>query len=414
MKYLKTIALLLAVITMATACKDDDETTTENLEEEVTEEAQRKIQERESLATLLTTLTGQTVSPMNDIDFEGQTYEPVYGEVADEAQPLCRTVCVRSAAEAEAAFLMLVGGNDDLVAETADGYVIDMTALDCHSTGKRQNLGTLTFHREDGRNDMGYAEVSISCMPHLQQIDYKTREQIGKNGSFTSPCGYGDVFVNKGKYYICVKESEGYTANAAGKLVAMEAGRGTNWRLVADYEDDLRGLWLPETVGTAYDITLFLLLCADEDFLPQKKRITKKYPGQVFPYACQYRNGLSLSPTITSAADEGFGTTMRGYSHYVDWGIDSSNDLGSGILVARDASIGSYVGLFQGWWRMLHFVKFGPRTLRDKDVREHTYSFSKSQLTQFNNFLAGFDAIYTCTVVSFNEKKPDGFSLVDI
>lgn len=410
---LRTIALLVAVIIMATACKDDDETA-DHPSESLTEDVQRKMQDREAAATLLSTLTGETFSPMDDIDIEGKAYEPGYGEVGDEAQPFCRTVVVRSAAEAEAAFLMLVGGNERLVSETSDGYRIDMTSLDCHSTGKRQNLGTLTFHREDGRNDMGYAEVSIGCMPHLQQIAYKTREQTGKNSAFTSPCGYGDVYVNKGKYYICVKESEGYTSNAAGKLVAMESGRGSGWRLVSDYEDDLRGLWLPEQVGTAYDITLFLLLCSDEDFLPQKKRITKKYPGLVFPYARQYRNGLSQSPTITSAADEGFGTTQRGYSHYVDWGIDDSQDLGSGILVARDASIGSYVGLFQGWWRMLHFVKFSPRTLRDKDVRERTYSFSKSQLTQFNNFLAGFDAIYTCTVVSFNEKKPDGFSLVDI
>ena len=115
-------------------------------------------------------LTGQEVSPMGDIDFEGLTYEPAYGEVTDEAQPFCRAVRVRSAAEAEATFLMLVGGNERLVSETADGYVIDMTALDCHSTGKKQSLGTLTFHREGGRNDMGYAEVSIPCMPHLRQI----------------------------------------------------------------------------------------------------------------------------------------------------------------------------------------------------------------------------------------------------
>ena len=417
MKYLKTIAILLAAAAITTACKDDDDNTNAETPTDVlTDDVQRKMLERESLATLLTTLTGQEVSPMTDIDFEGRTYEPAYGEVANEAQPFCRAVCVRSAAEAEAAFRMLVGGNERLISETADGYAIDMTALDCHSTGKKQSLGTLTFHREAGRGDMGYAEVSIPCMPHLQQIDYKTRDQIGKNATFQSPCGYGDVFVKGGKYYICVKESEGYTANAAGKLVSMEAGKGTNWRLIDDYEDSHQGLWRPEHEGSIYDITLYLLLCADEDFLPQKKRIVKNLPGKVFPYASYYRNGINKDPVVTSPADEGFGTTQRGYSHwlqrsvYYDW--DGNN--GSGICVARDATIGSYVGLFQGWWRNFHYVKFAPNTLRDKDVRELTFSFTYKELTRFNRFLSGFGAVYTCTVVSFNDTKPEGFSLVDI
>ena len=211
-----------------------------------------------------------------------------------------------------------------------------------------------------------------------------------------------------------MKESEGYTAGAAGKLVSMETGKGTRWRLIDDYEDEHRGLWRPEHEGSAYDITLYLILCADEDFLPRKKRIVKQYPGKVFPLACQYRNGLHTQPTITGAADEGFGTTQRGYGHYVHWGSDNIGDMSSGVLVARDASIGSYVGLFQGWWRNFHFVKFAPRTLRDKDVRERTYSFSKSQLSEFNIFFGSFDAVYTCSVVSFNDKKPEGFSLVDM
>ena len=116
MKYLKTIAMLLAAVTITTACKDDEEeATTETPTDVLSEDVQLKMQERESLATLLTMLTGQDVSPMNDIDFEGRTFEPDYGEVTDEAQPFCRAVCVRSAAEAAAAFRMLVGGNDRLI-----------------------------------------------------------------------------------------------------------------------------------------------------------------------------------------------------------------------------------------------------------------------------------------------------------
>ena len=294
--------------------------------------------------------------------------------MTDEAQPFCRAVRVRSAAEAEATFLMLVGGNERLVSETADGYVIDMTALDCHSTGKKQSLGTLTFHREGGRNDMGYAEVSIPCMPHLRQIDYKTRDQIGKNAAFASPCGYGDVYEHNGKYYICVKESEGYTANAAGKLVAMETGKGTRWRVIEDYEDEYRGLWLAEHTGSALDVTLYMLLCADE----------------------------------------GFGTLKAGYSHWIEWGWDDISDISSGVFVARDATIGSYVALFQGWYRNFHYVNFQPRCQRDKSVSERTYTFTNKQLNQFNSFLSFADAVYTCTVVSFNDQKPEGFSLIDI
>ena len=413
MKYKAYLLALLCALFMS--CKDDDDVKNEPEETTaVTEAVLLKMQQRESLATLLTMLTGQEVSPMGDIDFEGLTYEPAYGEVTDEAQPFCRAVRVRSAAEAEATFLMLVGGNERLVSETADGYVIDMTALDCHSTGKKQSLGTLTFHREGGRNDMGYAEVSIPCMPHLQQIDYKTRDQIGKNAAFASPCGYGDVYEHNGKYYICVKESEGYTANAAGKLVAMETGKGTRWRVSEDYEDEYRGLWLAEHTGSALDVTLYMLLCADEDFLPQKRRIVKNYPGKVFPIAQQFRNGLGATATRTAAADEGFGTLKAGYSHWIEWGWDDISDISSGVFVARDATIGSYVALFQGWYRNFHYVKFMPRCQRDKSVRERTYTFTNKQLNQFNSFLSFADAVYTCTVVSFNDQKPEGFSLIDI
>ena len=416
MKHLKTFTLLLAVLTLATACKDDDD---DNQKPDETEQTAGRTAEQQAdlyaLATVLNTLTGQALSDTTDIDFEGQTFEPTYGEVLADDKPFERAIKVRSAAAAESYFRLLVGSSDSRISETADGYTIDMTALDCHSTGKKQSLGTLTFHREGGRNDMGYAEVSIPCIPHLRQIDYKTRSQMGKNAAFESPCAYGDVFVRGGKYYICVKESEGYTANAAGKLVAMEAGKGTGWRLIDDYEDDHHGLWLPEKVGSVYDITLYMLLCADEDFLPQKKRIVKNLPGKVFPYACYYRNGIYTEPVNTSPADEGFGTTKRGYSHWLQRSVYyDANDLSSGILVARDAGIGSYVGLFQGWWRNFHFVKFPPNTVRDKDVRERTYSFTYKELTKFNQFLSGFGAVYTCTVVSFNDTKPDGFSLVDI
>ncbi len=54
------------------------------------------------------------------------------------------------------------------------GYLIDLTDLDCRLDGKRQRLGTLTFHRLATDENVGYADIDIACIPKLKRILYMT------------------------------------------------------------------------------------------------------------------------------------------------------------------------------------------------------------------------------------------------
>ena len=148
------------------ACSDDD--TVSGGSAAGTDE--QRLAQREAVASVLTTLTGQTFSDTADIDFEGHTYTPQYGSVRDATNPLERSILVRNAKSAEGYFRTLAGAGASHITETADGCALDLTALDCHSTGKRQSLGTLTFHREGDGNCVAYADVRIDCIPELRRI----------------------------------------------------------------------------------------------------------------------------------------------------------------------------------------------------------------------------------------------------
>ena len=105
-----------------------------------------QLMQRTAVASVLKKLTGETFSDTTDVDFEGRTYEATIGEVRNESRPSERSIQVSSASLAEGYFRSLAGGASELITETDDGCKIDLTNLDCHSTGKKQSLGTLTFH----------------------------------------------------------------------------------------------------------------------------------------------------------------------------------------------------------------------------------------------------------------------------
>lgn len=385
-------------VTLA-ACSDDDEKKSGEDTEELDEQ---RLAQREALATVLTTLTGQPFSDTADIDFEGQTYTPQYGTVRDAANPLERSILVRNAESAEGYFRTLAGAGATLITETNDGCVLDLTALDCHSTGKRQNLGTLTFHREGNGDCVAYADVHIDCIPELRRICYKTQAQWGDNAGFESPCTWGDVYVNNGKYYICVRESQGY--NSDGALVCMENGRGTN--TTDPIGDGVKGIWHPEHVGTTQDIVDFLILCADEGYATQKQRIVKQYPGKVFPLPMTL--GYLWNPDkmfTVGGADEGFGSTHTGYSHWT--GHDTP------VIICRDGTEGNYVGLFQGWYRRFHYVQIDARNPWDRGATERLYQFKNTQISSLEAMLVS-KYLYTACCVHFTDRVPGGFALVDI
>lgn len=426
-RHLTTFALLLAVLTLATACKDDDD---DNQKPDETEQKTGRTAEQQAdlyaLATVLNTLTGQALSDTTDIDFEDQTFEPTYGEVLADDKPFERAIKVRSAAAAESYFRLLVGSSDSRISETADGCTIDLTDLDCHSTGKKQSLGTLTFHRaQDGDSNMGWAEVSIRCIPRLQTIVYKTESQWGKNARFKSPCQYGEVFVCQGKYYVCVRECSGYGDGNEGALVSVEGGKGTHERYVDGLEDDHKGVWRPEHDGPWWAITDFLLLCADEDYVADKRRIVKNLPGKVFPYMERYNcdGSYNVSHFTVEDATLGFGNTKAGYTHWANG--QYQENVNNRVWIVRDSWEGSWASAYFGWERRTDVYVLPLDCEHGRDARQETFTFFRRsgqffwgayQPGIYDDWQVwqGGKIIYTASTVLFKETKPVGFSLVDI
>ena len=428
MKYLKPFALLLAALTLATACKDDGDDNSQHSEEtEVTGRTAEQQADLHALATVLNMLTGQALSDITDIDFEDKTFEPTYGEVLSDDKPFERAILAKSADAAESYFRLLVGSSANRITETSDGCTIDLTDLDSHSTGKKQTLGTLTFHRQQaGEANMGWAEVSIRCIPRLQSIVYKSEKQWGKNARFKSPCQYGEVFVSKGKYYVCVRECRSYGDGNEGALVSIEGGKGTNTRYVANMEDDFKGVWRPEHDGPWWAITDFLLLCADEDFAADKRRIVKNLPGKVFPYMERYNCDGNLNVTHFTVEDAtlGFGNTTAGYTHWANG--QYQEDPNNRVWIVRDSWEGEWIGAYFGWQRRTDVYVLPIDCEHSRDARQETMTLYRRSgrmlgLGVYHDGIYddwqswhGGKIIYTASTVLFKEKKPDGFSLVDI
>jgi len=173
---------------------------------------------------------------------------------------------------------------EELLRETADGLEIVI-----------DKFGSLRYHRDDAGSSVGYADVNIPCIPHLERISYKTDEQWGDNAGWESPAYYGDVYEHDGRYYLCVKESRGTSEQNWGYLVCMEAARGSNyvWRK----DSETWGAWGPkERWGNDQPAIEWLNICGDPDFVSQKRRIVKKYPGKVFPYVYRWKDYSTYEP----------------------------------------------------------------------------------------------------------------------
>ena len=429
MKEIKVLVMLLALGLMGfTACSDSDDEnnnggTTPSTKHELTE---AQMFQREALASVLNRLTDENFSDTTDVDFEGRTFEAAIGEVRNESRPSERSIRVRTAALAEGYFRSLAGGASALVKETADGYVIDLTNLDCHSTGRKQSLGTLTFHRGSGADNVGYADIDIACIPGLQRISYKTSEQWGENARFRSPIGYGEVFVGGGgRYWICVREATGPHYNMGGVLINMQPGKGDDWGYI--YEEEKWAAWCPTgnyvTPNWETAVLEYVELCGDPSFATQKRRIMKQsYGEKVFPRAWGWNwSAKNEQWELWDYNDPGFGTLDEGYCHraYYSPGM-------RGIVIVMDATEGHYYWRAAKWWRRWAIwctnvttdKKNNPRmadhTLDLTDASAlHRYDLMYTDKEVFYQF-PYFSVIYTVRGVSFNGSIPVGFTKVDI
>jgi len=375
----------------------------------ISEGDQLEMQNEDAIYSIVRQLTGTELTSEDLENLGNRTYEATYGDIRDESNPLERSVLVRDAATAEAYFRDLVCESTDLIRETMVGLEVVV-----------DGLGSLTFYRTGGNGNVGYADIDIPCIPHLERISYKTEEQWGDNALWESPCRYGDVYVHEGRYYLCVKESKGNAEINWGYLVCMEAARGTNYEWYLDKEQ--WGCWRPkERWGNNTPALEWLNICADPDFLSQKRRIVKRYPGKVFPYVYRWS---SISDYFQIGDKTwGFGNLEPGFSHATlyhdnlfDEKSNSYNDRGNWkdvyCFIIRDATEGNYRAKKARWWRRCHglvlpWVCVGADGSYG-DIWKYT---SKGG---WEDYFEGHPILYTMQVKSFTKSVPSGFFLEDI
>jgi hypothetical protein len=434
MKNRKVLMMLVALFCLS-ACHDDEDDANNangggNAPEVQSELTMEQVMQREAVASVLSQLTGESFSDTADVDFEGRTFEAAIGEVRNESRPSERSIRVRDADLAEGYFRSLAGGASPLIKETADGYVIDLTNLDCHSTGRKQSLGTLTFHRDGGADNVGYADIDIACIPGLQRISYKTAEQWGDNAGFKSPISWGEVFIGgNGRYWICAREASGYHQKQAGVLINMQPGKGDNWGYI--YEDEKWAAWCPKDhVLTPYYATAILDyvdLCGNKDFATEKRRIMEKSWGnKVFPVGLTWTYSIADGMWVLSsgASGPGFGDTNP--DNVDKWCHIGGYPVTHGVIIVRDATEGDY-RVWHGQWRRWHIYCTDVYRANDKEearMASRSYNMANASAlqeytfyyTNTNDFyrFADYAMIYTVRGIAFNTGIPEGFTKVDI
>ena len=424
-KQLLFAALLAISLAGFIACSDSDDNNSS--EPTPTTETGVNADQRIALASVLNTLTGQEFSDTADIDFENRVFEPAYGELRDHSRLWEHCVKVRSAVLSEAYFRALIC-DTTLMKDTDDGCVIDMTSLDTHSSGRKQNFGKLTFHRGSGADNVGYVDVEIPCIPGLERITYKTPEQWGDNGGFESPISYGEVFFGDGLYWICVREATGPHSALCGVLVNIQPGKGEDWEPIYDTSRDKWAAWRPKNHchrDSKSAILDYINLCGDVNLKRHKKRImAKPFGTKVFPRGnlWHYVDGTWI--LNSSIAGGGFGDLEHdGYCHWAHepWDIH-------GIAIVIDAWEDSYRSSRARWWRRCRFcctavnnekaeepdARMASGTWYRQDVSGFRYfDFWYTDPEDFYHFLNS-TLVYTARTEMFTTNIPAGFTKVDI
>jgi hypothetical protein len=418
--------MMLLLTTGFAACSDSDDEngggTTPETKHALTE---AQMMQRTAVASVLNRLTGETFSDTTDVDFEGRTYEPTIGVVRNESRPSERSIQVSSATLAEGYFRSLAGGASELITETADGCKIDLTNLDCHSTGKKQSLGTLTFHHGYGASDVGYADVDIPSIPSLQRISYKTDDQWGDNGDFKSPITKGEVFVGGGgRYWICARVATGNHPSQAGVLINMQSGKGDNWNYI--YDDEKWAAWepadyiIPDEFETA--VLDYVQLCGATYFHNKKVKIMKQsFGSKVFPDAWGWNwSAKNEQWELWQYGDPGFGTLDEGYCHraYYSPGM-------CGMVIVMECNEGSWRTRKATHWRRWRIWSTGTREgkgwyiMADHiydlwDTSElHRCDFVYTDVDDFYQF-PYFACIYTVRAITFTTQKPEALGLTKV
>ena len=298
-----TLFLTVMLTQLNIGCKSDDDTPDTPVPtngETLTQADSLIIRQQMAVVNILSTLTGR-----NDIgaDFDTKRYEPDYGTVRDEAQPYVRAVAVVDATQAENQFLSL--GGAAFAVKTPDGLKVTLADMNLRTDGRRQTLGTLTFHRAADGERLAYADVEIACLPTLRRIDYIDETNWGSNANSAYMLGqlvYYTGYDYTTGLYICVKTSTDGASN--GRLVHFEYGAGAS-DCSYNLDNDKEGCWVPYHPGAAADMECYAQL------LMRNKR---GYRNAIMKYLQRGDTDAKFKDRIEQVLPDGF--RKDGYLYY--------------------------------------------------------------------------------------------------
>ena len=186
------MTLLVGGLSMSvTSCKDDDNSDNNGGQATAEEQAAED-------ANTFWAVAANLVSPFDVTDeYKNKTFEPTIGE-AQEGSSTVRVVVVPDLEAAAANFAAIVDAD---VKESTTTY-----------TYQNDAVGTLTYTKSTDGKSLAKVDVSIQQIPHLQQIVYKTQEQMGTNAVTDGVPYYsfGDVIKRTRadgveEYWMCIQ-----------------------------------------------------------------------------------------------------------------------------------------------------------------------------------------------------------------
>ena len=195
MKKVMNFWLMAAVVCglsfVVTSCKDDDNNSSNSNNNATAEELAA------DNANAFWAVAASLVNPLDATsDYQNKTFEPTIGE-AENGNNTVRVVVMPDASAAAAHFSALVDAN---VTEATASY-----------TYQHDAVGTLTYTKSTDGKSLAKVDVNIKQIPHLQQIVYKTQEQLGTNAPTDGVPYYwfGDIIgIGEGndidEYWVCI------------------------------------------------------------------------------------------------------------------------------------------------------------------------------------------------------------------
>ena len=379
------------MLSLSHACSDDDNAPTPSGKEDsgiddIPASERLSLQQYTATRSIMQRLTGLK---QFDSDFDTHTYEPHCGDTLDVSQPGVQSVLSETPARAEQYFKALVG-DTTLLTPTPDGFTLTLKDMMLwKDSDKHYDLGTLTYHRDDGQARCGYIEVDIPLIPGLQRIDllpeaawpnnakdisaYKvgmllsltsTGGSVERSGSHS--CTYTRYTGHPAGYYLCVRSC---TSGASpGLLVHFEYKDGGAHNL----DDDDDGCWYPLSPGTVQDFMDYVNFMQTKQQL--KKNLTKVTTGNsIFPGSF-YKTGVIC---------------------------DGSQE----HLFVIDSDFGAYRVVPAYYWRECTYVKGPRKSLIGEGFSQGFLRYTAN--SEWDNLVKNRD-VYTMNVIYFYSQPIDG------